>query len=176
MRVYCSPNSEDENFCIVEEDGVYVDLIKNPEGYTGFKGPSASRIWSAIYESNCFQSPYDHLLPNGDNWGTCVEKQLFYRIISGLHSSVSTHVCTRFFDSKQKVWTTNRNFFRFMIGAHEDRIQNLAFLHISLAKAVKVVHKKMLSYNFYPETDSENEAIKVRKTDSYHRKRLKCCM
>lgn len=161
MRVYCSPNSDDDNFCILDEDGVYVDLIKNPEGYTGFKGEPASRIWTAIYECNCFQSQYEHLLPNSDNWGTCVEKQLFYRIISGFHSSVSAHICTKFFDSDKKAWTANRKLFKFMVGGFEDRIQNLAFLHITLAKAVKAIHKKILDYNFYPETESENDAIKV---------------
>lgn len=161
MRVYCSPNSDDENFCIVDEDGVYVDLIKNPEGFTGFKGESAHKIWKAVYDANCFQSQFEDLLPNGDNWGTCVEKQLFYKIISGLHTSVSTHLCARYYDSDKKIWIMNRKLFEHMVGPYEDRIQNLAFLHLSLAKAVKAVHKKILDFNFYPETESENEVIRV---------------
>lgn len=32
----------------------YVDLVNNPERYTGYKGPLAWRIWKAIYEENCF--------------------------------------------------------------------------------------------------------------------------
>jgi len=34
-----------------------VDLLKNPEKYTGYTGPSAEKVWSAIHERNCFQKP-----------------------------------------------------------------------------------------------------------------------
>lgn len=33
----------------------YVDLLLNPERYTGYKGPSAWRVWNSIYEENCFK-------------------------------------------------------------------------------------------------------------------------
>ena len=32
----------------------YFDLSLNPERYTGYAGPSAERIWKAIYRENCF--------------------------------------------------------------------------------------------------------------------------
>ena len=32
----------------------YVDLLLNPERYTGYSGYSTNRIWSAIYTENCF--------------------------------------------------------------------------------------------------------------------------
>lgn len=31
----------------------YVNLQLNPERYTGYTGPSARRIWDAIYSENC---------------------------------------------------------------------------------------------------------------------------
>lgn len=31
----------------------YVNLQLNPERYTGYAGPSARRIWDAIYSENC---------------------------------------------------------------------------------------------------------------------------
>lgn len=31
----------------------YVNLQLNPERYTGYTGPSARRIWDAIYLENC---------------------------------------------------------------------------------------------------------------------------
>ena len=34
---------------------IYVDLTLNPERYTGYGGESATRIWNAIYEENCFR-------------------------------------------------------------------------------------------------------------------------
>lgn len=31
----------------------YVNLQLNPERYTGYTGPSARRIWDAVYSENC---------------------------------------------------------------------------------------------------------------------------
>lgn len=36
-------------------DVQYVDLLLNPERYTGYKGSSAHRIWNSIYKENCFR-------------------------------------------------------------------------------------------------------------------------
>jgi hypothetical protein len=43
------------------------------------------------------RSQHDRLLKH-DNVNTmCVEKRAFYRLISGLHTSITTHVCSDFF-------------------------------------------------------------------------------
>jgi ERO1-like protein alpha len=47
-----------DNFCVMNEedkDAEYVDLLLNPERYTGYKGKSAHRIWNSIYLENCFR-------------------------------------------------------------------------------------------------------------------------
>jgi len=41
-----------ENFSFAGEM-TYVNLLLNPERYTGYTGPSARRIWDAIYSENC---------------------------------------------------------------------------------------------------------------------------
>lgn len=44
--------------CVLDErssDMQYVDLLLNPERFTGYKGESAQRIWRTIYEENCFK-------------------------------------------------------------------------------------------------------------------------
>lgn len=33
----------------------YVDLSRNPERYTGYKGDSAQKVWTCIYQENCFK-------------------------------------------------------------------------------------------------------------------------
>lgn len=40
---------------ILSPDAEYVDLLLNPERYTGYKGPDAWKIWNSIYEENCFK-------------------------------------------------------------------------------------------------------------------------
>ncbi|KAF7251845.1 ERO1-like protein alpha [Varanus komodoensis] len=48
-----------ENFCEIDDiqspEAEYVDLLLNPERYTGYKGPEAWRIWNCVYEENCFK-------------------------------------------------------------------------------------------------------------------------
>ena len=38
-------------------DVSYVNLVLNPERYTGYSGHSPQRIWNAIYRENCFRFP-----------------------------------------------------------------------------------------------------------------------
>lgn len=75
---------------------MYVDLLANPERYTGYKGESAARIWTAIYDENCFDFMGKSILfLDGKTLdkSLCLEKRLFYRLVSGLHASISTHIC-----------------------------------------------------------------------------------
>lgn len=37
----------------------------------------------------------------------CLEKRVYYRLISGLHSSISIHICDEWFDQKTGVWVSN---------------------------------------------------------------------
>lgn len=81
---------DDDSDVWIEQDEnanmVYVDLLKNPEKFTGYVGQSTWKIWKAIYEENCFESD-----------GQCIEKRVFYRLISGLQASITTHVASTFY-------------------------------------------------------------------------------
>ena len=89
------------------EDGQFYDLKTNPEQFTGYQGPTAHRIWRSIYEENCFKSKKIHQLTdqtetNANNAqllesilnvdDLCLEEKIFYRAISGLHTSINIHL------------------------------------------------------------------------------------
>ncbi|KAM5586589.1 hypothetical protein ABKV19_005490 [Rosa sericea] len=61
----------------------YVNLLLNPERYTGYTGPSARRVWDAVYSENC---------PKYSTQDICQEQGVLYKLISGLHSSISIHI------------------------------------------------------------------------------------
>ena len=87
---------DDAAFCTVDNDdcdGVYVDLIENPERFTDYSGPSSHKIWSAIYDQNCFVS--DEKLSK-NSWNSCDERKLFYRIVSGIKCLVSFVLLSRY--------------------------------------------------------------------------------
>jgi len=85
--------------------GEYVDLSQNPERFTGYAGKAARSIWKAIYEENCFGvkskniqaetysplslNPLLQLAPKEEQEpeGECLEKRVYYKIISGARSS-----------------------------------------------------------------------------------------
>ena len=69
------------------EESMYYDLIRNPERYTGYDG---STIWKAIYDENCFARRQENFFTNPDR--RCYEERMFYKILSGLHTSITTHL------------------------------------------------------------------------------------
>jgi hypothetical protein len=76
----------------LKKRGVYVNLLDNPESFTGYAGESARRVWKAIQEENCFSDDgYSRTASNNAN-GQCLEKRVFYRLMSGLQASISTHI------------------------------------------------------------------------------------
>ena len=78
----------DSDFCFQDDtsEGEYVDLTLNPERFTGYSGPSASRIWSSIYQENCFRPPSDLLSqPESEQ---CLEERVYYKIISGVLQTI----------------------------------------------------------------------------------------
>jgi hypothetical protein len=96
-----------DEFCLMDNDcdnGVFVDLIENPERFTGYAGEPANKIWRSIYDENCFTpTMQSNPLANSD-WNKCEERQTFYRIVSGLHASISTHLAHEWFNQKTNSW------------------------------------------------------------------------
>jgi hypothetical protein len=97
---------QSDNFCDVDDETSteleYIDLLLNVERYTGYSGISTQKVWSAIYNENCFFLPdskvYYNLKQKRLNANKmCLEGRTFYRLISGLHSSISIHLCAQYF-------------------------------------------------------------------------------
>uniref|UniRef100_A0A672GUU5 ERO1-like protein alpha n=1 Tax=Salarias fasciatus TaxID=181472 RepID=A0A672GUU5_SALFA len=154
-------DDEAERFCVVDDeespDSQYVDLLLNPERYTGYKGPEAWQIWNSIYEENCFKpSTIQRPLIPGLFQSTqtfhlksqCVEKRAFYRLISGLHASINIHLSARYLldDSWfQRKWGHNVTEFRqrfdseLTAGEGPKRLRNLYFLYLIELRALAKV-------------------------------------
>jgi hypothetical protein len=166
--------------------------MENPERFTGYSGPSAAKVWDAIYNENCFNvahkmqlaadceqcsldreadaedlaetvqaaalsgisyaqnplslggaglhghqhqhqekqqkseqeqgagantSPFIDTAMNAMTSGSatavqdeemCLEKRVFYRMISGLHASISIHICDEYFNQTSGIWVSSR--------------------------------------------------------------------
>lgn len=71
-----------------ESHGIYINLVKNPEKFTGYSGMSARLVWKSIQEENCF---------GGGDTETCFEKRVFYKLMSGLQSSIATQIARDYY-------------------------------------------------------------------------------
>ncbi|CAH8475404.1 unnamed protein product [Schistosoma rodhaini] len=163
---------EDElTFCEPDDDSsgkmIYVDLLKNPERYTGYKGPASNRIWFMVYNENCFNE--DSITYGtsylGPSQSSCLEKRAFYRMVSGLHSSISVHLSYRYplslfsrhqpisrdYDSNNPGWGPNLEEFRrrfdpSIVPDGLTRLRNLYFTYLvelrALAKAAPYLMKQ----------------------------------
>ena len=88
----------------------------------GYSGESANRIWRSIYEENCFLKKHKNSIFSLDSM--CYEERLFYRSISGLHSSIYIHLCA-FYHSGDGSFVKNPNeFIKRFLG---NFIQTLSF-------------------------------------------------
>jgi ERO1-like protein alpha len=139
-----------------------VDLLKNPEGYTGYTGPSAEKVWSAIHSQNCFQKPTpsnSNINSNTDEsesgknndddddddlyCSLSPEQRLYNRFISGLHSSISLHIAHSYcleMDPHQvgecRMWGPNDAVAYDRVLNHPDRVENLYVAFSLLLRAV----------------------------------------
>ncbi|ORX52916.1 endoplasmic oxidoreductin [Piromyces finnis] len=143
-------------FCVFDEDsnGIrYVDLPTNPEKYTGYTGDSATRVWKAIYNENCFG------VPNQLGEETCLEKRVYYKLISGLHASISTNVCYYWLDTKTGVWGHNVDCFIWKIGKFPDRVENIYLNYAIYIRAINKISKYLSNYTYCNGNDEEDVKV-----------------
>lgn len=170
-----------DNFCEMDDEqsleAHYVDLLLNPERYTGYKGASAHRIWKSIYQENCFK-PKESTVSNapfslGKNLNDmCLEKRAFYRAISGLHSSINIHLSALFlmpsknaFDSV--TWGPNIKEFhqrfdpKLTDGEGPQRLLNLYFLYLLELRALAKVSPYLEKELFYTGNKEEDKDVRL---------------
>jgi ERO1-like protein beta len=127
---------------------VFVNLVANPERFTGYAGDHARAIWREIYRENCFElqpqdeeeevvaakyqlsqssaitaleavllgRPKGRLNEDSDReidpsrlQNTCLEKRVFWRLISGMHTSISTHLCWDHLNQTTGEWVSHHS-------------------------------------------------------------------
>uniref|UniRef100_A0A8C2IWN5 ERO1-like protein alpha n=1 Tax=Cyprinus carpio TaxID=7962 RepID=A0A8C2IWN5_CYPCA len=181
-------DDESDRFCMLDDEdspkSQYVDLLLNPERFTGYKGPEAWRIWNSIYEENCFKPysvkrPLNPLASNSGQgfyrWleGLCVEKRAFFRLVSGLHASINTHLSARYLLDEnwfEMKWGHNVSEFQQRFdeelteGEGPKRLRNLYFLYLielrALAKVLPYFERPAFHlYTGQRTQDNENKKL-----------------
>jgi hypothetical protein len=63
--------------------------------------------------------------------------------MSGLHTSINTHVSANFYKLNSEEPYKNTTYFLERIGDHPDRVKNLHFIYSAAVRAVGLIHKAM---------------------------------
>ncbi|KJZ73724.1 hypothetical protein HIM_06842 [Hirsutella minnesotensis 3608] len=184
-RDYCVP--EDES---ASSKGDYVSLLRNPERFTGYGGEGAKQVWDAIYRENCFQrssfprsanlgglppgpagpaaQDFKHVLDAAGRQAQfedqCLEKRVFYRVVSGMHASISAHLCWSFLNQMTGEWQPNLSCYMSRLHGFPERISNLYFNYALVTRAVAKLgpYLRGPQYTFCTGDPSEDDATRAK--------------
>lgn len=79
----------------------------------------------------------------------CLEKRVFYRVMSGMHASISTHLCWDFLNQTTGKWQPNVACYINRLHKFPDRISNLYFNYALLTRAVAKLGPYLSDQNQY---------------------------
>ncbi|KZT08353.1 endoplasmic oxidoreductin [Laetiporus sulphureus 93-53] len=170
----------DSDYCFLDDmtEGEYVDLTLNPERFTGYIGPSAHRVWSSIYSENCFglsevnlhestnpaavslpEHKADALPAEGvESPRECLEQRVYYKIISGLHTSISTHICHEMMNQSTGEWGPDLQCFINRVAAYPERLQFMYFDEVLLLRAIARLGPYLSAYDYCGTETHEGDA------------------
>ncbi|MCJ1455927.1 endoplasmic oxidoreductin-1 [Mycoblastus sanguinarius] len=180
---------DDRDYCVPEDEsasakGDYVSLVDNPERFTGYAGRD---VWDVIYKENCFSTEWQTSAIPGQRESSnlfhaandlrnviqanspstdlaledeYLEKRIFYRIISGMHASISTHICSDYLNQTTGTWGPNLQCYQDRLATHPERISNLYFDYAILLRAVAKLRTYLKNYTFCSGDPTQDAATK----------------
>lgn len=185
-----------DNFCILDdhqEGAEYVDLLLNPERYTGYRGDSAHRIWRTIYQENCFSSSIistaatatakatasqQPFITQSSYSSMCMEQRAFYRLLSGMHTSINIHLSASYLKSDPSdfvtpsgVWGRNLAEFKRRFSAETTHgeglhwLQNLYFVYLVEMRALAKASAYLKNEKYYTGVPAEDDEVHGAVTD-----------
>jgi ERO1-like protein beta len=88
---------------------------------------------------------------------TCLEKRVFHRVISGMHASISTHLCWDYLNQTTGQWSPNLACYEQRLHEYPERISNIYFNYALVMRAVGKIKQHIQDYSFCSE-DPEQDA------------------
>ena len=90
----------------------------------------------------------------------CIEKRVFYRVVSGMHASISTHLCYDFLNQTTGKWGMNMECYKTRLHQNQERISNIYFNFALLLRAVGKLKTHLLDYTFCSADPAQNRETK----------------
>jgi len=92
----------------------------------------------------------------------CIEKRVFYRVISGMHASISTHLCWDFMNQTTGEWTPNLGCYVHRLHKFPDRISNLYFNYALVTRAIAKLGPHLQGYTFCTGDADQDSATRAK--------------
>ncbi|CZT19505.1 related to ERO1 protein, required for protein disulfide bond formation in the ER [Ramularia collo-cygni] len=90
----------------------------------------------------------------------CIEKRVFYRVISGMHASISTHLCYDYLNQTTGEWGPNLECYKERLHTHPEWISNLYFNYALVLRAVGKLRDYVQDYTFCTGDPSQDTKTK----------------
>ncbi|KAI2614847.1 endoplasmic oxidoreductin [Hypoxylon sp. NC1633] len=97
-----------------------------------------------------------------ENEGECLEKRVFYRVISGMHASISTHLCWDFLNQTTGEWQPNVGCYKARLHPHPEHISNLYFNYALVTRAIAKIGPHLQDYTFCTGEPDQDAATKAK--------------
>ncbi|KAI9866647.1 MAG: endoplasmic oxidoreductin-1 [Trichoglossum hirsutum] len=95
----------------------------------------------------------------------CLEKRVFHRIISGMHASISAHLCWDYLNQSTGKWGPNLQCYEDRLYKHPERISNLYFNYAVVLRAVAKLRSHLKGYTFCSGDPSQDRVTKQKAND-----------
>ncbi len=131
--------------------------IESPKGLSWLRAVSNIRSVFQEYGRTHLDASSENEYPLDDQ---CLEQRAFHRIISGMHTSISAHLCWDYFNQTTGEWFHNVQCYRDRLATQPERISNLYFDYALVTRALAKLRKHLEHYTFCsgdPEQDFETK-------------------
>lgn len=78
----------------------------------------------------------------------CLEKRVFYRVVSGMHTSISAHICWEYLNQTTGEWQPNLQCYYHRLHTHPERLSNLYFNYAMLTRAIAKLGPHLQGYTY----------------------------
>lgn len=157
--------------CFPRTGAEAVEVSKPPFNPLGF-APKQQVLAAADLKNVIQEIPKQQLVPNPSGSGvqlhdlsneeSCLEKRVFYRVISGMHASISMHLCWDHLNQSTGEWGPNLACYLERFSDFPDRLQNIYFNYALVLRAVSKLQTYLNTYTFCSSDPSANRLTKSR--------------
>ncbi|CUS08616.1 unnamed protein product [Tuber aestivum] len=135
-------------------------------GFQGFAPPGSQAAMGFV---NVMQHKGKLDLNNLEVDDECLEKRVFHRVISGMHASISMHLCWDYLNQSTGEWSPNLSCFISRFENYPERLQNIYFNYALLARAIGKLRNYLPTYTFcsgdyYQNRITKSKVVKLANT------------